>query len=181
MASGIEREIKLRIPGAAAAREALARLGATLQRPRQLEDNVLFDDAQSSLRRTGRSLRVRRTGERGLVTFKGPRSDSEGVKSRPEIEAEVGDPAALRAVLEAVGFRAVFRYQKQREVYRWKDAEIVVDETPIGVFVEIEGPLSAIHEAASALGYGPSDYIRDSYADLFFASGGRGDMVFDER
>jgi adenylate cyclase class 2 len=179
MTTGIESEIKLRVADAPGARAALARLGATLRRARHLEDNVLFDDADSSLTRTGRMLRVRRMGDRGLVTFKGPRTDRDGVKSRPEIETEVADPDRLQSVLEAVGFRPVFRYQKRREVYGWRDVEIVVDETPIGAFLEIEGPAHAIHEAASALGYGPADYIRDSYATLFFASGGRGDMVFE--
>jgi adenylate cyclase class 2 len=72
----------------------------------------------------------------------------------------------------------VFRYQKYRETYAWKDVEIVVDETPIGTFLEIEGPLEGIHAAAAALGYGRDDYVTDSYAGLFFASGGTGDMVF---
>ena len=54
----------------------------------------------------------------------------------------------------------------------------MIDETPIGTFLEIEGPVSAIHEAARALGRGPADYIADSYAALFFASGGTGDMIF---
>jgi hypothetical protein len=56
--------------------------------------------------------------------------------------------------------------------------EVVVDETPIGAFLEIEGEVEAIHAAAAALGFGPADYIRDSYAALFAASGGTGDMLF---
>ena len=74
----------------------------------------------------------------------------------------------------------MFRYQKYREVYRWNDVEVVVDETPIGSFLEIEGDLAAIHAAAADLGYGPADYIRESYAALFLAGGGRGDMLFGQ-
>ena len=54
----------------------------------------------------------------------------------------------------------------------------MIDETPIGTYLEIEGPVDVIHEAARALGRGPADYIGDSYAALFLASGGIGDMVF---
>ena len=54
----------------------------------------------------------------------------------------------------------VFRYQKYRESYHWRDVEIVVDETPIGTFLEIEGPVSTIHEAARALGRGPAGLHR---------------------
>ena len=53
-----------------------------------------------------------------------------------------------------------------------------MDETPIGTFLEVEGDAEGIHAAASAMGFGPSDYLTDSYVGLFLASGGKGDMVF---
>ena len=180
MAGQVETEIKLRVPGPGPAREAVARVGATLVRARHFEDNFLLDDEGGSLVGSGRTLRIRRTEGATVLTFKGPRRDREGVKSRQEIEVAAADADALQAILRAVGFRPVFRYQKYRETYRLGDVEIVVDETPVGTFLEIEGPLPAIHAAAAALGYGPADYINDSYAGLFFASGGKGDMVFPQ-
>ena len=45
-------------------------------------------------------------------------------------------------------------------------------------FLEIEGDPAGIHAAASALGFGPGDYVTDSYVGLFLAAGGQGDMVF---
>jgi adenylate cyclase, class 2 len=177
--SPVETEIKLRVEGPEAARRALASLGADRSRARHFEDNTLYDEAGSSLYASGRALRLRRADGRAIVTYKGPKEErADGVKSRPEIELEVADAEAFDAILSALGYRKVFRYQKYREAYRWRDAEIVVDETPIGTFLEIEGPVETIHEAARALGRGPADYIGDSYASLFFASGGRGDMVF---
>ncbi len=173
-----ETEVKLRVAGADAARAALARLGAALARPRHFEDNVLLDDARGSLRAAGSVLRLRRTPTGGLLTFKGPRHLEEGVKSREEIEAPVPDADALQAVLERLGFRPVFRYQKYRETYAWQGQEIVIDETPIGTFFEIEGDLEGIQAAAAGLGYGRADYLTDSYVALFFDGGGRGDMVF---
>jgi adenylate cyclase, class 2 len=178
MSGAVESEVKLRVARPEDARSALFRIGALAVRARHFEDNVLFDDPSASLAGTGRALRVRRTDQGGVLTFKGPRRDRQGIKSRPEIETAVADPDALQAVLQALGFRPVFRYQKYREVFRWHAVEIVVDETPIGSFLEIEGPVAAIHEAARALGYAPDDYVSESYASLFFASGGRGDMTF---
>jgi adenylate cyclase, class 2 len=175
---GLETEVKLPVARLEDARAALARLGAERVRARHFEDNVLFDDASSSLMRSGQTLRLRRTDAGGLLTHKGPRRDRDGVKSRPEVETPVADPDALQAILQALGLRPTFRYQKYREVYRWQDVEIVVDETPIGSFLEIEGPAGTIHRAAAALGYAPADYVRDSYAGLFFARGGTGDMTF---
>ena len=180
MAAPVETEIKLRLDGPDAARRAVTALGASLQKPRHLEDNVLYDDATSSLYGSGQALRLRRADGRAIVTHKGPRQDrGDGIKGRSETELEVSDGAAFHAILTALGYRPVFRYQKYREAWRWRDVEIVIDETPIGTFLEIEGPVATIHEAARALGRGPGDYIADSYAALFFAAGGTGDMVFE--
>jgi adenylate cyclase class 2 len=176
----VESEIKLRTDGPEAARAAVAALGATLERARHLEDNVLYEDAASSLYAAGQALRLRRAEGRAIVTYKGPRQErSDGVKSRAETEIEVSDGDAFHSILTALGYHKAFRYQKYRETYRWREVEIVIDETPIGTYLEIEGPVDVIHEAARALGRGPADYIGDSYAALFFASGGTGDMVFE--
>ena len=167
------------MPGPSEARALVAGIGATPSRPRHFEDNVLFDDAASSLAASGRVLRLRRTGAEAVVTYKGPRVSGTGVKSRPEVEVAVADADAAQQVLESLGYRQVFRYQKYRQAFRWRDAEIVIDETPIGTFLEVEGPVETIHAAAAALGRGPGDYVTESYPALFAASGGGGDMVFE--
>jgi adenylate cyclase class 2 len=174
----IETEVKLRVASVPAAREALSRLGATLVTARHLEDNLLFDSPGGTLAGKGRVLRLRRTPAAAFLTFKEARRGGKGIKRREEIELTVDRPDALQAILERLGFRVGFRYQKYREAYAWKGLEIVVDETPIGAFLEIEGDTEGIHAAARALGYGPSDYISESYVALFFAAGGTGDMVF---
>jgi adenylate cyclase class 2 len=174
----VESEIKLEMTGPEAARQRVRGLGATLTRPRHFEDNLILDDAARSLAARGLVLRLRRTDAGAVLTYKGPRHDAGGVKSRPEIETGVSSADAAQALLEGLGFRPVFRYQKYRETYRWGGVEIVVDETPLGTFLEIEGPVAEIHDAARALGHAPADYVLDSYASLFFARGGQGDMVF---
>jgi adenylate cyclase class 2 len=174
----VESEIKLRMEDAAGARAAIVAIGARLEVARHFEDNLIFDRSEPSLRSQGQLLRLRSTPLGGRLTFKGARSIEAGIKHREELEVGVSDAAVLHAILEALGLRIVFRYQKYRETYAWNDAEIVIDETPIGVFLEIEGKSASIHAAAAALGKTPADYISESYAALFFASGGRGDMVF---
>jgi adenylate cyclase, class 2 len=175
-----ETEVKLRVPDADAARGALLGIGARLARERHFEDNLLLDDGERGLAGAGSVLRIRRASGEGVLTFKGPRRIQEGVKSREEIELSVGDPDALQEVLERLGLRPVFRYQKYRETYRLGGLEIVVDETPIGAFLELEGPMEEIHAAAQRLGFGREDYVAESYAGLFHASGASGDMVFPE-
>jgi adenylate cyclase class 2 len=173
-----ETEIKLRVDSPEAARQALAGIGAVLESVRHLEDNAVFDDDVASLAGTGRLLRLRRTPHENVLTLKGPVNMEGGLRSRAELEVMVSDAGTLRSILEALGFGVRFRYQKYREAYAWKDLEIVVDQTPFGTFFELEGDPDSIHEAAAAMGYDRDDYITDSYAALFFAAGGVGDMVF---
>jgi adenylate cyclase, class 2 len=45
---------------------------------------------------------------------------------------------------------------------------VVVDETPIGNFGEIEGPSRWIDRTAQALQVARSDYITTTYSQLFF-------------
>jgi adenylate cyclase class 2 len=175
-----EIEVKLRVADVAAVRASLRQLGAQLARPRHFEDNELFDDAAGSLRAGGTVLRLRRTESGGVLTFKGPRETEGGLKSREERETAVDEPAAVHAILSRLGYRPVFRYQKYRESWSWRGQEIEVDETPIGTFLEIEGDPEGIHAVAKELGFGPPDYLAESYVGLFFAGGGEGDMVFDE-
>ncbi|HXY41197.1 MAG TPA: class IV adenylate cyclase [Vicinamibacteria bacterium] len=176
-----ETEVKLRVSDLGAVRQSLRRMGAQLSRERHLEDNLLFDDEQASLRERGTVLRLRRTPGAGLLTFKGPRQLQEGVKSREERETRVEDPGALEAILRRLGYQPVFRYQKYRESWSHRGQAIEVDETPIGSFLEIEGDLEGIHAVAAELGFSPRDYVDESYVGLFFASGGEGDMVFPPR
>jgi adenylate cyclase class 2 len=173
-----ETEIKLRVADVSAVRDALVRAGAALVRERHFEDNVLFDDGESSLRARGTVLRLRTIPGGGVLTFKGPREDHDGLKSREERESAIDDPAALRVILKRLGYRPVFRYQKYRESWLHRGQEIEVDETPIGAFLEIEGDASGIHAVAAELGFGRADYVLESYVALFFAGGGTGDMVF---
>ena len=180
MGEGTETEVKLRLASPEAAREALARAGATLLRPRHFEDNVLFDDAAGSLSATGGVLRLRTSPHANVLTFKGPRQVVEGMKSREERQTLVEEPEQIRVILGRLGYRPVFRYQKYRESWIHLGQAIEIDETPIGTFLEIEGDPEGIRAVTAELGHQASEYISESYVDLFFAQGGQGDMVFDE-
>jgi adenylate cyclase class 2 len=173
-----ETEVKIRVVSAEAARELLRRTGAVLARERHFEDNVLFDDARGTLRASGGVLRLRTTPGGGALTYKGPRTIEGGVKTREERESAVASPGEVEAILLRLGLEPVFRYQKYRESWSLGGQSVEVDETPIGDFLEIEGDAQGIHAVARLLGFSASDFVPESYIGLFFAGGGRGDMVF---
>jgi adenylate cyclase class 2 len=161
------------------------------------EWNVLFDTPQGDLAKHGQLLRIRtetpettsRKGKsapakRVLLTFKrpvgagtAPRASVEGNhrhKVREELELEVTNAATLTKIFEGLGMRGWFRYEKHRTTFRlppslsWaKGLLIELDETPIGTFVELEGPPAAIDRAAKALGFSPQDYILQNYVALY--------------
>jgi adenylate cyclase class 2 len=166
MAATLEREIKLRFDTPASARAAVRSTGATLVRGRRLQDDRLLDTADNRLQQQRSVLRVRTESGQSLLTFKGPVQPS-AMKLREELETAVGDGPLLLRILEALGFHVWFRYQKYREEFAFEDAIVAVDETPVGIYVEVEGSERGILAAATALGRSPSDYLLDSYRSLF--------------
>ena len=181
--TSVEREIKLRFDSADEARAAVLATGATPLLGRRLQEDSLLDSDDESLRRRRCVLRVRVENGKSRLTFKGPVQPS-SMKVREELETVVGDGSVLLQVLEELGLHVWFRYEKYREEFSHEDVTVAIDETPVGVFVEIEGSEHGITDMAEALGKGPSDYILDSYRGLFlrlrdqFGLDGT-DMVFD--
>jgi adenylate cyclase class 2 len=181
-----EIEVKLAIDDADDARRRLGAAGAVALAARSFEDNRLYDDAARSLKGAGRLLRLRSVGGRTVLTFKarpeGPPGDTR-YKVRDEYETEVADAGAIDQVLRALGYEPAWRYQKYRQPYHLGAVEVLLDETPVGNFLELEGPPDAIDAAARALGYSPADYDTRTYRELHQARTGReepGDMVFPE-
>lgn len=178
----LEREIKLRFDSAEEARAKILALGATPLRSRRLQEDALLDFEDERLRLQRSTIRVRCEGGKSLLTFKGPVLPGL-IKIREEHETVAADGTALLAILESLGLHIWFRYEKYREEFEADDVVMAVDETPVGVFVELEGGEAAIHATAMALGRTPADYITDSYRFLFLkhrdANGLTGvDMVF---
>jgi adenylate cyclase class 2 len=162
----IEREIKLRFESVDEARRAVQGLGASPYKPRRLQDDALLDTDEGQLLHQGCALRVRRDGDEARITFKGPVVPGP-VKAREEIETTIGDGDVVLRLLHALGFTPTFRYQKYREEFRLGALIVAIDETPVGVFIELEGPEPEIASAASRLGRAAGDYIRASYRALF--------------
>jgi adenylate cyclase class 2 len=179
-----EREVKLRFESAEDARTRILASGATPLRGRRLQEDCLLDTSDNALYQRRSALRVRSENGKSLLTFKGPVQPST-VKVREEHETVVADGEVLLTILRELGWSVWFRYEKYREEFAAVDVVIAIDETPIGVFVEIEGPEEHIHSAAASLGRGANDYLTSSYRALYLdhcqaADIRPGDMLFDD-
>lgn len=170
MSSSHETEIKFRIAEVEAMRDRLRKQGFQEITPRTHEMNVLFDLPGRPLRARGDILRIRKYGDSWVLTHKGKATGNSGPhKVRVETETRVEDGAKLEAILRALQFEPVFRYEKFRAEWKHGRGHVVIDETPIGNFGEIEGPAEWIDQVARDLGIAKSDYLTDTYAGLFFA------------
>jgi adenylate cyclase class 2 len=163
-----EIEIKFRIeslPGLARALKLAAFKQIT---PSTHETNSLYDLPGQKLRKRGEMLRLRKYGERWVLTHKA-KSKAGRHKVRVELETEVENGEQTDRILRALGYAPTFRYEKYRS--EWSDGKghVVLDETPIGNFGEIEGTPRWIDKTARALGISRSDYITETYAPMFFA------------
>jgi adenylate cyclase class 2 len=179
-----EIEVKLPFDSAAAAREAVKRLGATTRTPRHFEDNIVFDRGDRSLETAGVTLRVRTRGDEAILTLKLPVAGDHRHKVREEHETSVGDAETMIRLFAGLGYEPRWRYQKFRTVYALDELAICLDETPIGCFVELEGPPDQIDAVAERLGFASDQYVCGSYRELGEQEAARrgveiGDMLID--
>jgi adenylate cyclase class 2 len=164
----LEIEIKLAPGSARQARSILLGYGFKVIRPRVFESNIVLDDARRSLRRRGLLLRIRRAGKLCVCTYKGP--EISGIhKRREEREFAVSDFDACMAAFSGLGYRESFRYDKYRTEFARPNepGHATLDETPIGVYMELEGPARWINSTAKGLGFPRSSWITASYAALY--------------
>lgn len=166
--SSLETEVKLRIADKEAVLTRLRAAGFRVSAEREFEGNTIYDTREGALRQQGVLLRLRQARGTCILTWKG-QPESGPHKRRAELETTAGSYEILDQILIRLGYEASFRYEKYRtEFSPANDAGLVtLDETPIGDFLELEGPPEWIDRTAAQLGFSPADYILDSYARLY--------------
>jgi adenylate cyclase, class 2 len=170
MALSSEVEIKFRILDLTELSSRLTEIGFTEITPRTHEMNTLFDLPGKPLRARGDVLRIRKYGEIWVLTHKAKIANNSGPhKTRIETETRVEDGEKMEAILRALQFEPAFRYEKFRAEWKGEQGHVVIDETPIGNFGEIEGTSEWIDEVSAELHISPDQYITDTYAGLFLS------------
>lgn len=178
-----EIEIKFRVSDVRPLSRKLRGAGFRVVTPRTHEMNTLYDLPGEVLRARKELLRIRKYGLEWTITHK-----SQGKKgrhsSRLELETGVSDGKMMDAILRGLGYAPTFRYEKFRAEWADGKGKVVVDETPIGNFCEIEGPSRWIDATAKKLGVSRADYITKNYATLFLdwkqeSGSGAAEMTFE--
>lgn len=166
--SSHETEIKLKVSDLEAGRRILRQAGFRIWKRRVFESNTIFDTPDGSLRRQGALIRIRRAGRTTTLTYKGV-AEAGRYKSREELEVELPNADTMEAIFDRLGYRPFFRYEKYRTEYKGQGGAGVatLDETPIGVYLELEGKPSWIDRTAELMGFEESQYVTASYARLY--------------
>jgi adenylate cyclase class 2 len=175
----IEKKYRLTPEHLEPLRQRLKEVGAEGQGSAVFEENIIYTGA--GLDPARRVLRLRRKGGRAVFTFKERDPSDSPVKRQREEETEVADADALAAILEALGYRPALVYEKRRETWRVAETEVVIDELPFGLFVEIEGDEARIMEVEKLLGLDHAEAEHAPYPELTLRHGTKRGDVFESR
>jgi adenylate cyclase class 2 len=145
-------------------------------RGEEFEENTIYGGG--SLKLGISVLRLRRVGKKALLTYKERLADASPVKRQREDETAVDDPAAMALILDALGFKPVLVYEKRRRTWSLGRTEVVIDELPFGLFMEVEGDEQDIYEAEQTLEIDGLPAEHDTYPHLTEKHGQRlGDVI----
>jgi adenylate cyclase class 2 len=171
-----EIELKFPVSDLNALQNLLPQLGFNLVTARTFEQNTLYDTPGRDLRLRREILRIRQYGHLCTVTHKRMSNqdpvDTTRYKIRIETETIVAEGAALAEIFHHVGYDPVFVYEKYRTEWSFaledgSAAHLVIDETPIGTYAELEGPTDWIDRTLTQLAINPAVCLTDSYGKLF--------------
>ena len=178
MAIEIEKKYKITL---AQREKVLARLretGAELM-GEDFETNELYGGG--GLEQKKAVLRVRKIGERAILTYKRRIKNDSPVKHQIEHETEVANPNELEKIIENLGFEKRLVYEKRRQTWRLDGGEILLDELPFGLFMEIEGSADDIHAIEVKLGAGDFRVEHETYPKLTFHLGEENGKIIEAR
>jgi adenylate cyclase class 2 len=143
----------------------------------EFEENTLY--AGGRLDTSRQVLRLRRMGGgRAVLAYKERFYSDSPIKRHREDETVVEDAEALADILDALGFKPTLVYEKRRSTWRLEGAEVVVDELPFGLFLEVEGEEESIERVEQLLSLAETEAETASYPELTRRHGKRrGEMI----
>jgi adenylate cyclase, class 2 len=178
MAIEIEKKYRLNAAQYRQVAAALAEVGAEYQ-GEDFEENIIYRGG--ALDENSAVLRVRKIDAKTILTYKRSVPTAHSVKQRIEHETEIGSAEEIENIIENLGFKVSLVYEKRRKTWKFREVEIVLDELAFGLFMEIEGAVTAIAEAEMRLGIEDLETEHETYPRLTFKHGKRNGEVVEAR
>jgi adenylate cyclase class 2 len=114
------------------------------------EENTIYTNWK--MKRDKCVIRIRKTDGKTLLTLKKKIQNHLAFKRQIEHETLVADAEALENIVAHLDMRAAIIYEKRRKKWKFKNTEVVLDELPFGLYMEIEGKLMDIAMVEMILG-----------------------------
>lgn len=143
------------------------------------EENIIFRGGVLTEKRA--VLRIRKIGDRAILTYKKRIQNDFGIKQQIEHETEVLNAGEIEKIIENLDFAPALIYEKRRKTFRLKKAEVVLDELPFGLFMEIEGSITTIAEVEMMIGAEDFETEHETYPNLTGKFGTKKGEVFEAR
>jgi adenylate cyclase class 2 len=173
----LEIEKKYRLPP-----EVRSRIISSLQASKahfvgdDSEENTIYGG--TALDGAGCIIRIRRTQDRSILTFKRRLESKSDIRHQVELESEISDPDSVSKILLELGLTPKLVYEKRRSVWNLGPVEVDIDELPFGSYMEIEGPMADIIKAEKALGIEDLETEHETYPRLTSRLGKKvGDVI----
>ena len=174
----IEKKYRLNTRQYAQLSFVLEEIGAQLK-GEDFEENTLYRGGV--LDEKNAVLRIRKIAGKTLLTYKRRIQNEFDVKQQIEYETEIGDAEEIENIIENLGFVRSLVYEKRRQTWNFRQVEIVLDELPFGLFMEIEGSITAIAEAEMFLGAEDFTVEHETYPRLTAKYGKKNGELIEAR
>lgn len=135
------------------------------------EENMLYGGG--ILDDKGAVLRIRKIESKTILTYNERIANEFGIKHQIEYETSIENAEEIENIIKSMGFEKVLIYDKRRKTWRFRDVEIMLDELPFGLYMEIEGSIMAIAEAEMLLDAEDFETENETYPHLTYQFGVR--------
>lgn len=143
------------------------------------EENTLYGGGILDEKRA--VLRVRKIGNKTVLTYKERVENNSDIKHQTEFETIVESAEEIENIIAHLGFTKALVYEKRRKTWRLRDVEIMLDELPFGLYMEIEGSITAIAEAEMLLDAENFETEHETYPHLTSRFGVKKEFVIEAR
>ncbi|HVS21928.1 MAG TPA: class IV adenylate cyclase [Pyrinomonadaceae bacterium] len=174
----IEKKYRLAKGLQQAIEKRLRDLGAS-SRPVEFEENTLYRGGRLDF--GGCALRLRRVGDRAILTFKQRIPTDSAIKHQREEESVVADADAVSTILISLGFQPALVYEKRRTRWKLGKAVVVIDELPFGLFMEIEASEKEIARVEKMIGAERLPAVMETYPMLTVKLGKKRKGIIEAR
>ena len=174
----IEKKYRLNQKQRLAIERRLRKVGA-FKHKLEHEENTIYRGGRLDF--GGCALRLRRVGARSILTFKQRIPSNSSIKHQREEETEVANADNVDAILQSLGFRPALVYEKRRRRWKLGKAEIVVDQLPFGLFMEIEGSEKEIARLEKKIGAEDLPAVMETYPTLTAMLGKQRNGIIEAR